>query len=106
MELAAKDILTLLGTVLACYLTYRASTRATRVNENNADAARTKQLREDLTAAEEEVVKLRRQVAVLTKEAEGAVADLVYLRRTIWRPGMTVERLREFVGPEQMPPVN
>jgi small-conductance mechanosensitive channel len=104
-------ILTLLGTVIACFLTYRASTRATRVQQQGvdvqqqaADAARTKQLREDLTAAEGEVVKLRRQVAVLTREAESAVADLVYLRRTIWRPGMTVERLRDMVGPEGSPP--
>lgn len=104
MEISAKDILTVVATLVACLLTYRASTRATRVSESNADASRTRQLREDLTAAEEEVVKLRRQVAVLTKEAEGAVADLVYLRRTIWRDGMTVDRLREFVGPEQVPP--
>jgi hypothetical protein len=101
-----NTLLTLLGTIAACYLTYRASTRATRVQQQSADVLRTKQLREDLSAAEEEVVKLRRQVAVLTREAESAVADLVYLRRTIWRHGMTVERLRDMVGPESPPSPN
>lgn len=99
-----NTLLTLIGTLVACYLTYRAATRAAAAQQQTVDLARTKQLREDLTAAEQEVTKLRRQVSVLTKEAEGAVADLVYLRRTIWRPGMTVERLRELVGPEPTSP--
>lgn len=98
-----NTLLTLLGTIVACYLTYRASVRATSVQQQAADLTRSKQLREDLEKAEEEVTKLRRQVAVLTKEAESAVADLVYLRRTIWRDGMTIDRLREFVGPESPP---
>jgi small-conductance mechanosensitive channel len=105
-----KDIFTILGTLLACYLTFRASTRATRVSQQQAniaqqaaDEARAKRMRDDLEAAEGEVVKLRRQVAVLTKEAENTAADLIYLRRTIWRSGMTIERLREFVGPESPP---
>lgn len=105
-----NTLLTLLGTFVACYLTYRASTRATAVQQQNAlaqqqnaDVGRTKQLREDLHAAEEEVKKLRREVAVLTREAEGAIADLVNVRRTIWRPGMTIDRLKEFVGPDAPP---
>lgn len=108
-----QALLTLLGVLGASYLTYRASLRANRTQQlqaataqQTADTARTKQLRDDLTAAEEEVTKLRRQVSVLTKEAEQAVADLVYLRRTIWRSGMTIERLREFVGPESPPAAN
>lgn len=88
---------------------WRASVRATsaqqQVGERSADAARTKQLREDLTTAEMEVRMLRRQVEVMTREVESTAADLIYLRRTIWRPGMTLERLRQYVGPE-VPPVN
>lgn len=94
----------LLVATLGSLLTFRSAGRATAVQAQNSDAARIKQLRDDLTAADEEVVKLRRQVNVLTKEAEATAADLVYLRRTIWRPGMTIERLREFVGPETQPP--
>lgn len=113
MDPTLKDVLTILGTVLACYLTYRASLRATRVQQQvasatqqTADENRAKRMRDDLTAAEEEISKLRRQVVVLTREAEGCAADLVYLRRTIWRSGMTIERLREFVGPESPPASN
>lgn len=102
-----QALLTLFGVLAASWLTYRASVRANRTQQlqaavaaSNADAARTRQLREDLTAAEEEVVKLRRQVAVLTREAEQAVADLQFLRRTIWRDGMTIRMLREYIGPE------
>jgi hypothetical protein len=83
---------------------WRASNRATsaqqQIGERAADAARTRQLREDLEAADVQVRTLRRQVEVLTREAEAMAADLAYLRRSIWRPGMTVERLRQLVGPE------
>jgi hypothetical protein len=95
-----------LAAIFCGLMVYRSSRRATDVQAQNTDATRTKQLREDLTAAESEVKKLRREVAVLTKEAEATAADLVYLRRTIWRPGMTIERLREFVGREVPPPAN
>lgn len=83
----------------------RATSAQQQIGERAADAARTRQLREDLGAAEMEVRSLRRQVEVLTREVESTAADLIYLRRTIWRPGMTLERLRQYVGPE-LPPVN
>lgn len=113
MNPTLKDALSILVTLVACFLTYRAAIRATRVNQQQAsiaqqaaDEARAKRMRDDLTAAEEEITKLRRQVGVLTKEAESTAADLIYLRRTIWRSGMTIERLREFVGPESPPQLN
>lgn len=99
-----NTLITLLGTVIVCYYTYRASVRATRVQQLSVDEARTKRIREDLEAAEAEIVKLRRQVAVCSREVESATADLALLHGAIWRPGMTIERLRELVGPEEAPP--
>jgi cell division protein FtsB len=108
-----QALLTLVGVLAASYFTYRASIRANRTaqltaiaTQQNADEARMKRMREDLSAAEEECAKLRRQVAVLTREAEAAVAELQFLRRSIWRDGMTLERLREFVGQERPPSPN
>lgn len=98
-----NTLLTLVGTVLACILTYLASTRATRVQQANTELAQTRQLREDLKAADDEVRKLRREVAVLSRETEQLAAELALLRRTIWRDGMTIARLRQFVGPEPQP---
>lgn len=93
--------------VVSAGVGWRASNQAAdvqqQVGERAADAARTRQLREDLKAADSEVRSLRRQVEVLVREVESTAADLVYLRRTIFRPGMTIERLRALVGPEAPP---
>lgn len=106
-----KDALSIAVTVLACLLTYKAAIRGARATSQQASIAaqvaddnRARQLREDLESANRELSKLRRELAVLTREAESAVADLMHVQRMIWRDGMTIPRLREYLGPPPPPP--
>lgn len=104
--------LALLGTVVTAWFTYRAATRATDVNKQATDLAWVKELRGQVEAGQTEVIKLqtqvhdlRRQLELATREAEHLVDEMRLMRRTAWRDGMTIERFRQFIGPEP-PPVN
>lgn len=69
-----------------------------------------KELRQDTIDAREEVVQLRtevrelrRQLDVVTREADHWIAEHQSMRRHTWRPGMTIDRLRELIGPLDPP---
>jgi uncharacterized coiled-coil DUF342 family protein len=96
--------------VLAAFLVYRASNRANSVNARTADLAWARELRQDAHDAREEVDQLRnqvrelrRQLEAVTREADHWIAEHQSLRRHAWRPGMTIDRLRELIGPLDPP---
>lgn len=117
----AVALLALAGTVVSAVLMYRASTRATAaqeraseqtndVSERANDLQWVKELRDERQhlASEVEqlratVATLRRELGVVTREAEHLIQEIQLFRRTAWRDGMTIERYREFIGPPPAP---
>jgi hypothetical protein len=88
----------------------RASRRATDVNELAANLEWVKQIRQDAVDARLEIAnlrtevrELRRQLAVVSGEADHWITEHQTVRRHVFRPGMTIDRLRELIGPD--PPV-
>lgn len=89
------------------FLVWRSSGRATDVNERNADLAWVKEIRQDAIDARKEVDALQsqlrtvsRQMEAMQKEAEYWITQYQLVHRTAWRPGMTLDRLRELLGPD------
>lgn len=96
--------------VLAALLVYRSSRRANAVAQDQANLGWAKELRQDAMDAREEVEQLRtqvrelrRQLDAVTREADHWISEHQSMRRHVWRPGMTVERLRELIGPVDPP---
>lgn len=96
--------------LVASFLVYRSSGRATDVNARATELGWAKELREDAHDAREEVEQLRsqvrelrRQLDAVTREADHWIAEHQSMRRHVWRSGMTVERLRELIGPLDPP---
>lgn len=96
--------------LVAAFLVFRSSSRANDINDRAADLGWVKELRQDAHDAREEVDQLRQQVRELrrqldavTREADHWIAEHQTLRRQAWRPGMTIERLRELIGPFDPP---
>ncbi len=92
--------------LVAAYLVFRSSSRATDVNARAAELGWVKELRQDTVDAREEVDQLRNQVRDLRRQLEAMSREADYwinehqtMRRHTWRPGMTIERLRELIGP-------
>lgn len=91
---------------LAAFFTFRNSGQANSVSERAGELGWVKELRQDavdtrreMETCREEVTNLRRQLGVVTREAEHWITEYAFLHRTVWRPGVTVERLRELLGP-------
>lgn len=105
------------GTVVTGYFTWRASSRATDVSDRTEDRAWVKDIkqdaldaRRDLAAAGKEIEALRQQVRTLStqmdamaKETDYWISQYQMVHRTAWRGGMTLDRLRQFIGPEPPP---
>jgi uncharacterized coiled-coil DUF342 family protein len=96
--------------VLAAYFSWRASTRATDVNARAAELGWVKELRQDAADARTEVAELRtevrevrRQLVLAQREADYWLTEKQALHRQAWRPGMTIERLRDLIGPVDPP---
>lgn len=96
--------------VLVALLVYRSSRRANAVAEDQANLGWAKELRQDAADARSEVAQLRtevrelrRQLTAATREADYWVTEHQAMRRNTWRPGMTIERLRELIGPVEPP---
>lgn len=96
--------------LVAAYLVYRSSSRATDVNQQAANLGLVKELRQDAIDAREEVDQLRNQVRDLRRQLEAVTREADYwinehqaMRRHTWRPGMTLDRLRELIGPVDPP---
>jgi uncharacterized protein YlxW (UPF0749 family) len=91
------------GAVIAAFFAWRASTQATQLGW-------AKELREDAAGARTEVAKLReevrdlrRQLELAQREADHWLTEHQTARRHAHRPGMTIERLRELLGPVDPP---
>jgi PAS domain-containing protein len=89
------------------FLVWRSSGRATDVNERAAELSWVKEMRQDATDTRKEldlckqqVQTLSRQLDVVTREAEHWIAQYQLVHRTAWRPGMTLERIKELLGPD------
>ena len=98
--------LSLAGTLIVAALTYRVSRQATRVDERAGELqwvkemrADAKDARADVAALQEQVASLKRELNVASREAEHLAEEMMLWRRTAWRPGMTIDRYREFIGP-------
>ena len=92
-------------TAFSGVLVWRASGRATDVNARAAELAWVKEIRQDagdarkdVAALQEQVRTLTRQLSVVTREAEHWIAQYQLVHRTAWRPGVTLDQLRELLG--------
>lgn len=93
--------------LVAAWFSWRASTRAT---DRQAELGWAKEVRQDAADARTEVAQLRtevrelrRQLEAATREADYWVAEHQAMRRNTWRPGMTIDRLRDLIGPIDPP---
>lgn len=100
-------IVAAVAAIIAAVIAAKASNRATDVNEQAANLGWVKELRQDAIDARKEVAELRtevrelrRQLAVVAGEADHWIGQHQTMHRQAWRPGMTIERLRELFGPE------
>lgn len=96
--------------LVAAFLVYRSSRRANSVAEDQANLGWARELRQDAADARSEVGllrtevrELRRQLEAATREADYWVTEHQAMRRNTWRPGMTIDRLREMIGPIDPP---
>lgn len=108
----AVAIVAAAGAVVAAFIAARSSKRATDVSQQANNLAWVKELREDAASARREVAELRgqvrelsRQLEVVTAEADHWIAEHQKVRRHAFRPGMSIERLKELFGPDSAPPV-
>lgn len=96
--------------VICGALVWRSSGRATAVDRQAADLEWVKEIKQDAVAARKEVDALTKQVRTLSaqmdamaKETDYWIAQYQLVHRTVWRPGMTLDRVRQFIGPEPPP---
>ena len=96
--------------LIAAFLVFRSSSRANDVNQQAANLGWVKELRQDAIDAREEVDQLRaqvrdlrRQLDAVTREADHWITEHQAMRRHVWRSGMTIDRLRELIGPVDPP---
>lgn len=104
-----RDVLYLvatLATVVFGILTYRNGRRGTDISEQtyelnrlNAVEKRASDLEDKLTRANDTIDALQRKLRVTTELADQATAEWQALHKLIWRPGMTLDRLKDYVGP-------
>lgn len=94
----------------AAFFSWRASSRATDVNARAAELGWVKELREDAAGARSELAQLRsevrdlrRQLELAQREADHWLTEHQAVRRYAHRPGMTIDRLRDLLGPEAPP---
>lgn len=100
--------------LIGAWWVYRQSGRANDTQDKAQDLAWTKELRQDaldtrreMEALSAQVNTLRRQLDIVTREADHWIAEYQFMHRTVWRDGISVERLRELLGPppaEEPPP--
>lgn len=98
------------SSLVAALLVFRSSRKANAISQEQANLGWAKAIQQDASDARKEVAQLRdevrelrRQLEVATREADHWIAEHQTMRRHVWRPGMTVERLRELIGPAEPP---
>lgn len=103
----AVALIALGASVITAFFTWRSSKRATDVNGRSADLQWVKEIRQDaidarkeVDALEAKVRTLSRQVETMSREAEYWIGQYQMVHRTAWRSGMTLDRLRQLLGPD------
>lgn len=105
------------GTAIVAFFTWRASKRATAVSDRTEDRAWVQDIkkdaldaRKDLAAAGKEIEALRQQVRTLSHQMDAMARETDYwisqyqlVHRTAWRAGMTLDRLKQLIGPDAPP---
>lgn len=93
--------------VAAAVFSWRASARAT---DRQAELGWARELRQDAADARREIDQLRneirevrRQLELAQREADHWLTEHQAMRRQAWRPGMTMDRLRDLIGPMDPP---
>lgn len=96
-----------LTSITAAAFVYRSAGRATDVTQQAGQQQWAKDMSKEASEAREEVKELReevrtvrRQLDVVTREADHWIAAYQLVHRTAWRTGMTLDRVRELLGPE------
>jgi hypothetical protein len=97
--------------VVAALMVFRRSGQANDINGKANELGWVKELRQDaldtrkeMEALQQQVANLRRQLTLAQREAEHWVTEYQFLHRTIWRDTISVDRLRELVGPPPQEP--
>lgn len=97
-------LIALAATAVTAFFTWRTSGRA---NDRTADLGWAREIRQDAIDARKEVEALQtkvqtlsRQVDAMQRETEYWIGQYQLVHRTAWRPGMTLDRIREFLGPD------
>lgn len=90
-------LLALVGTIVTAVITYRASAKATRVNESAEQRQWVVEARNEARSARGEIAEARREIAETRREAELLGAKLHDLIMAIHDPGITLPRLRAMV---------
>lgn len=103
-------LLALAASGITAFFAWKSSTRATDVNARAADLEWVKAIKTDASDARKEVEQLQvqlrqvsRQMEAVQREAEYWIAQYQVVHRTAWREGMTLARLRQFLGPDAPP---
>jgi peptidoglycan hydrolase CwlO-like protein len=99
-------IISSLSAVFCGFMVWRSSGRATNVNEQAAQLSWVKEIRQDATDARKEVEALQEQVRTLRRQLDSAIREADHwisqyqaVHRTAWRPGVTIDHLRDMLGP-------
>lgn len=107
-------LLALAASATTAFFTWRSSKRATDVSDRTEDRAWVKEIKQDALEARKDVVDARkeiealqdrvrtlsRQVETMQRETEYWIGQYQLVHRTAWRPGMTLDRLKQFLGPD------
>ena len=99
-------VIALAASAVTAFFTWRASSRATDVNARAAELQWVKEIRQDATDARKEVEALQEQVRTLRRQLDSAIREADHwisqyqaVHRTAWRPGVTIDHLRDMLGP-------
>lgn len=108
--IAAGSVLVAAGSAI---FTFRNGSKATDVNARAGELGWVKELRQDaldtrkeMENCQQQVRDLSRQLTVVTREAEHWIAEYQFVHRTLWRNGISIERLRELLGPPPPEPTS
>lgn len=104
-------LITAAAALLAGVFNFIRAGKANNITEKANELGWVKELRQDaldtrkeMEALQSQVQTLRRQLATVSAEADHWIAQYQALHRTIWRDSITVDRLRDYVGPVPQDP--
>lgn len=100
-------IISAASAVVCGIMVWRSSGRATDVDARAAELTWVREMRQDATdtrreldQCQEQVRTLSRQLSAVTREVDHWIARYQTVHRAAWRPGVTLDQLREILGPD------